>query len=86
MRYELRSTDKQGNKLKISRINGGSLEKMKKAGIEYVARRDNPTFKKMENNIKIEISQSQLLTLEEIKANQYRWLKGEQQKAILIPI
>lgn len=83
LRYELRSTDKQGNKLKISRINGGSLAQLKKAGVEYIAKRDNPAFKQMADNIKIEIPQSQLLTLKEIKANQYRWLKGEQQKALL---
>jgi hypothetical protein len=83
LRYELQSLDKNGNRLKISRINGGSLAQLKKAGVEYVPNRDNPAFKQIANDIKIEIPRNQLLTLKEIEANQYKWLSKQQQETIL---
>jgi hypothetical protein len=81
--YKLQSLDKNGNRLKISRINGGSLAQLKKAGVEYVPNRDNPAFKQIANDIKIEIPRNQLLTLKEIEANQYKWLSKQQQETIL---
>jgi hypothetical protein len=83
LRYELQNVDKQGNRLKVSRINGGSLPQLKGLGVEYVPKRDDAAFKQMANGVKIEIPRNQLLTLEEIRVHQYRWLKKEQQETIL---
>lgn len=83
LRYELQNVDKKGNRLKISRINGGSLAQLKAAGVDYQRKRDDAAFKQVANDVKIEVPRSKLLTIEEIRDNQYRWLNKAQQATIL---
>ena len=72
LKYQLKSTGKEINKLK-----GGSLNQLKKLGVDYDSKRDNPAIIAMKSDVKIAIADSKLLKSKTVEKYRYRWLNIE---------
>lgn len=81
LRYHLKRPENKGRF--VTNLAGGSLHQLKKAGVSYSSKRDNPAIKSVRQNKTIALPEHLKLDEAKIWKYKFQWLDTEQRQAIL---